>query len=144
MTTKKEAIVQLNNTVHYSSQSTDSKKTCRKGVIRILTKCIEANTFMKWLRNDFQKHPICPEYQYSIRSQKYRNLYWLWLPFWENIIFCGDTTSPHCVIATIPCKGYHYFYNVLEKTKIGKDTILGSNVYTYIPQEEGTNVVCQA
>ena len=58
--------------------------------------------------------------------------------------FVETLPSPHCAIATIPCKGYHYFYNFLDKTKIGKDTILGSNVYTYIPQEEGTNVVCQA
>ena len=40
------------------------------------------------------------------------------------------------------------FINFIEKTKIGKDTILVSmdvsSLYTNIPQEEGTNIVCEA
>jgi len=39
------------------------------------------------------------------------------------------------------------FINFIEKTKIGKDTILVSmdvsSLYTNIPQEEGTNIVCE-
>ena len=40
------------------------------------------------------------------------------------------------------------FINYIEKTKIGQDTILVSmdvsNLYTNIPQEEGTDIVCKA
>ena len=40
------------------------------------------------------------------------------------------------------------FLNFIEKTKVGKDTILVSmnvsSLYTNIPQEEGTNILCEA
>ena len=40
------------------------------------------------------------------------------------------------------------FLNFIEKTKVGKGTILVSmkvsSLYTNIPQEEGTNILCEA
>ena len=40
------------------------------------------------------------------------------------------------------------FLNFIEKTKVGKDTILVSmnvsSLYTNIPREEGTNILCEA
>ena len=61
---------------------------------------------------------------------------------------CVDTAQTIAQLQQSYMKDATAFLNFIEKTKVGKDSILVSmnvsSLYTNIPQEEGTNILCEA
>ena len=150
-----DAEVQLGNREHYQQLEAPMVKTTQQKVNNVIL--IGANTLMTWRENGFHKPPVrlgCP---FSTHLQKStdlnRSVDRLYIsvcdgPTERISSFIDILLQPIAQNQQSCIKDTTDFINFIEKTKIGQDAILVSmdvtSLYTNIPQEEGTEIVCKA
>ena len=120
-------------------------KTCRKELMRSLTRCVRANILMTWLRVGSQKLPIRLEYQIFYKLTKTH----VPILVGRSIISgCeGPTERISSLVETLPqpmvqlqqsyMKDATAFHQFHRKSK-GRQRLNVSSLYTNTPQEEGT------
>ena len=140
--------MQLDNRKHYERLKAPMVKTTQEKVNDLINRLHQGEHIDDMTKKWLSQSPKPPRIPISTRLQKtsYRVVTALLNEYPHLWIHCSSLYIAQKQKSFI--KDTTDFISFMEKTKIGKDTILVSmdvsSLYTNIPQEEGTEIVCKA